>query len=103
MNELTMNIEKWAKNKGLDQAQPEKQMLKVIEELGEVGAGMARGNLEAIKDGIGDTLVTLIILAMQHGLTADECLEQTWNEIKGRTGQMIDGVFVKSSDLEDSK
>lgn len=103
MNELIMNIEKWAKNKGLDQAQPEKQMLKVIEELGEVGAGMARGNLEAVKDGIGDTLVTLIILAMQHGLTAEECLEQAWGEIKGRTGQMIDGVFVKSSDLEDSK
>lgn len=68
MNELTINIEKWAKNKGLDQAQPEKQMLKVIEELGKVGAGMARGNLKAVKDGIGDTLVTLIISAMQHGL-----------------------------------
>lgn len=103
MNELTINIEKWAKNKGLDQAQPEKQMLKVIEELGKVGAGMARGNLKAVKDGIGDTLVTLIISAMQHGLTAEEYLVQAQNEIKGRTGQMVDGVFVKSSDLEDSK
>ncbi|MDB7518214.1 ArpR, partial [Enterococcus faecium] len=25
-----------------------------------------------------------------------------YNEIKGRTGKMVDGVFVKSSDLEDS-
>ncbi|MES5415813.1 hypothetical protein ABVF54_15670 [Enterococcus mundtii] len=66
MNELTMNIEKWAKNKGLDQAQPEKQMLKVIEELGEVGAGMARGNLEAIKDGIGDTLVKKLSIRMRY-------------------------------------
>lgn len=76
MNELTINIEKWAKNKGLDQAQPEKQMLKVIEELGKVGAGMARGNLKAVQDGIGDTLVTLIISAMQHGLTAEKYLVQ---------------------------
>jgi len=99
MNELTTNIEQWAKNKGLEQARPEKQMLKVIEELGEVGSGMARGNLEAVKDGIGETIVTLIILAMQHGLTAEECLEQAWGEIKGRTGKMVDGVFVKSDDL----
>ncbi|RBS30844.1 hypothetical protein EB14_02288 [Enterococcus faecium] len=30
-------------------------------------------------------------------------LEMAYNEIKGRTGKMVDGVFVKSSDLEDSE
>lgn len=68
MNELTMNIEKWAKNKGLDQAQPEKQMLKVIEELGEVSAGMARGNLEAVKDGRGQQMKKLIMLIVTIGM-----------------------------------
>ncbi|MBL5001779.1 hypothetical protein CUZ91_2862 [Enterococcus xinjiangensis] len=39
---------------------------------------------------------------MQKGTNVQECLEMAYNEIKGRTGKMVDGVFVKSSDLEDS-
>ncbi|HCA4871926.1 TPA: hypothetical protein MW058_002733, partial [Enterococcus faecium] len=50
-----------------------------------------------------DVVVTLIILAMQNDMDLYECLNQAYNEIKGRTGKMVDGVFVKSSDLEDSK
>lgn len=36
MNELVKLVEEWAKEKRLDKAEPEKQMLKVIEEVGEV-------------------------------------------------------------------
>ncbi|NQE04170.1 hypothetical protein, partial [Enterococcus gallinarum] len=68
----------------------------------EIAAGMARDNMEAVKDGIGDTIVTLIILAMQQDLNIQECLNFAYDEIKGRTGQMVNGVFVKSSDLEES-
>ncbi|WP_146811707.1 DUF1642 domain-containing protein, partial [Enterococcus villorum] len=46
-------------------------------------------------------IVTLIILSMQKGTNVQECLEMAYNEIEGRTGKMVDGVFVKSSDLED--
>lgn len=53
-----------------------------------------------LKDGIGDVVVTLIILAQQNGLTLEECLDMAYGEIKGRTGKMVDGVFVKSSDLK---
>ena len=56
-----------------------------------------------LRDGIGDVVVTLIILAMQNDMDLYECLNQAYNEIKGRTGKMVDGVFVKSSDLEESK
>jgi hypothetical protein len=41
MNELVKLVEEWAKEKRLDKAEPEKQMLKVIEEVGEVGAALA--------------------------------------------------------------
>ncbi|MGG5359368.1 MazG-like family protein [Enterococcus sp. DIV0240a] len=99
MNELVKNVEQWAKDKGLDQAEPSKQFLKTSEEFGEIAAGMARGNMEAVKDGIGDTIVTLIILSMQHGMDVEECLQTAWDEIKGRTGKMVNGVFVKSEDL----
>uniref|UniRef100_UPI001BDB82FC DUF1642 domain-containing protein n=2 Tax=Bacteria TaxID=2 RepID=UPI001BDB82FC len=42
----------------------------------------------------------LIILSMQKRTNVQECLEMAYNEIKGRTGKMVDGVFVKSSDLK---
>ncbi|EJC3739849.1 DUF1642 domain-containing protein [Enterococcus faecium] len=102
MDELITKVEQWAKDKGLDQADSSKQMLKTIEEIGEVAASLARKDEHGLRDGIGDVVVTLIILAMQNDMDLYECLNQAYNEIKGRTGKMVDGVFVKSSDLEDS-
>lgn len=99
MNELIDNVLLWAVDKGLDKASPRDQFLKVTEEVGEVAAALARGDKPALKDGIGDVGVTLIILAKQNDLTLEECLRQAYNEIKGRTGQMVDGVFIKDSDL----
>lgn len=99
MNELIKNVEEWAKEKGLDQAESSKQMLKTVEEVGEVASALARKDESALRDGIGDVVVTLIILAMQNDMDLYECLNQAYNEIKGRTGKMVDGVFVKSEDL----
>ena len=42
--------------------------------------------MDALKDGIGDTVVTLIILAQQHDMTLQECLQYAYDEIKGRKG-----------------
>ena len=102
MNELITKVEQWAKDKGLDQADSSKQMLKTIEEIGEVAASLARKDEHGLRDGIGDVVVTLIILAMQNDMDLYECLNQAYDEIKGRTGKMVDGVFVKSSDLDES-
>ena len=68
MNELVKLIEKWAREKNLDIAEPEKQMLKVVEEVGEVAAALARNNKNDLRDGIGDVVVTLVILAMQNDI-----------------------------------
>ncbi|MBD9891120.1 MazG-like family protein [Enterococcus faecalis] len=99
MDELVKLVEEWAKEKRLDKAEPEKQMLKVIEEVGEVGASLARNNENDLRDGIGDVVVTLIILAMQNNMDLYECLNQAYSEIKNRQGKMINGVFVKEADL----
>ncbi|MFN6687540.1 MazG-like family protein [Enterococcus gallinarum] len=99
MNELIEQVEQWAREKGLDQADSSKQMLKVVEETGEVAAALARNDQDALRDGIGDVVVTLIILALQNDMDLYECLNCAYDEIKGRTGQMVNGVFVKSSDL----
>lgn len=101
MDELIEKIEQWAKDKGLDTADSSKQMLKVYEELGEVAAAIIRSDRASLRDGIGDTVVILIILAMQNDMDLFECLSCAYDEIKDRTGEMVNGTFVKSSDLSE--
>lgn len=152
--DLTRKIEQWAIDRNLHTADPVKQMLKLIEEVGEIASGMARGNMDEIKDGIGDVNVVTTILKKQiknsghvsvSGATEDmlhvlidigkvansivvnddedilfyveeteysiarlakrldtsveECTQLAYDEIKDRKGRMVDGVFVKESDL----
>jgi len=95
-DELIQSVTQWAEDK--DILKPEnapKQMLKVLEEVGETAGALLKSNEEEIKDGIGDSFVTLIILSKQLGLSPQECLEAAWNEIKDRRGKTQGGVFVK--------
>lgn len=96
---LLNSILDWAEARNLILgAKPKDQFVKTVEELGEIAAGMARNDLDKVKDGIGDVIVTLTILAAQYGLTIEECLQQAYNDIKDRKGKMIDGIFVKEGD-----
>jgi len=96
LNELEIKVSNWAFNKGiLEKENAPKQMLKVMEEVGETAGALLKGNEEELKDGIGDSFVTLIILAKQLGYTPAECLQAAYNQIKDRTGKTVDGVFVK--------
>ena len=99
MNALIKKVKRWAADKNLlrrNNANP--QMLKVMEEIGETAGALARNNIDDVKDGIGDSFVTLIILSYQLGLEPKECLEAAWDEIKNRTGKTENGVFIKSED-----
>lgn len=99
LNKLTRNIEDWAIDRNLHTADPNKQMLKLMEELGELAEGMAKNRLEDVADAIGDMYVVLTILSMQLDLHVEKCIADAYNEIKDRTGEMVDGVFIKSEDL----
>lgn len=99
MNQLTENIKQWATDRNLINAEPHKQMLKLMEEVGEIAAGLARGDVDEVKDGIGDVMVVITILAEQVGTSIEECTAIAWDEIKDRKGRLVDGVFVKESDL----
>ena len=101
IDQLIKQVEQWSKDKDLHNGNPDRQALKFYEEAGEVGAALSRGNLEALKDGIGDTVVTLIILAQQHDMTLQECLQYAYDEIKDRKGKTINGTFVKEADLKE--
>lgn len=101
LDQLIKQVEQWSIDKDLHKGNPDRQALKFYEEAGEVGAALSRGNLEALKDGIGDTVVTLIILAQQHDMTLQECLQFAYDEIKGRKGKTINGTFIKEADLKE--
>lgn len=151
-------IKQWAIDRNLHTADPSKQFLKLVEELGELASAMARNDKELIDDSIGDIHVVLTIMKMQldhsdpdggeedwfpedidfldrllnnvteisssmmgyrpaqididymqdvlkggsYNITDtpyDECVLSAYNEIKDRKGKMVDGVFVKESDL----
>ena len=99
MDKLVKLVEEWSRDRDLHETDSSKQFLKVIEEIGEVADALAKDKPEELKDGIGDTVVTLIILAQQNGLTLEECLETAYNEIADRKGKTVNGVFVKEEDL----
>lgn len=99
LNETTVNIEQWAIDRNLHTADPVKQALKLGEEYGELCQGLAKGNEALTVDSIGDMYVVLTILARQLGTSIEECADFAYNEIKDRKGKMINGVFVKESDL----
>lgn len=101
LNQLVKQVEEWSINKNLHLSRPDRQALKFYEEAGEIAAALSRGNKEALKDGIGDTIVTLIILAQQYGWSLFECLAYVYDEIKERKGKIVNGTFIKSEDLQE--
>jgi len=52
-----------------------------------------------LPDAIGDINVVLDNIAEREGYTMASCLSSAYDDIKDRKGQMIDGTFVKESDL----
>ena len=99
IDQLIKSVEQWSIDKDLHKGNSDRQALKFYEEAREVGAALSRNKLDDLKDGIGDTVVTLIILAQQHGMTLEECLQYAYDEIKGRKGKTVNGTFIKESDL----
>jgi NTP pyrophosphatase (non-canonical NTP hydrolase) len=100
MTELVRLVEQWAADKGINKPEnATKQMLKVMEEVGETAGALAKNNTAELKDGIGDSFVTLIILAQQCGFSAEECLQAAYDVIKNRTGKTVNGVFIKDGNV----
>ena len=58
MDELIQMIEEWSKERGINKADPQKQMLKLYEEIGETSAAVVRDDKEALRDSIGDSDIT---------------------------------------------
>lgn len=92
-------IRNWSEDRNLILgSNPQAQMVKLIEEMGELASGIARKNTDKSVDSIGDMVVVLTILAAQLGVTIEDCIEHSWQEIKDRKGKMVDGVFIKENE-----
>lgn len=61
------------------------------------GISESRSYIEAIRM----VVENLTVLAYRLGTTLEECLQSAYDEIKDRRGKMINGVFVKESDLDE--
>ena len=104
ITDLIAKINHWADERNLKQADPKIQWMRITEEVGEIRDVLLKPTKfnepqTALKDAIGDTLVTIIVLAHQLDLDVTECLNIAYEEIKNRKGKMINGTFVKEDDL----
>ncbi len=94
MDELVKKVEQWHYDRNLiDGATDKDQVLKLLQELGELSDNVCKGN--DIRDDIGDMLVVMINILARNKLTLEECLEVAYDDIKDRKGRMVDGIFVK--------
>lgn len=110
MNHLIKEVKEWGRERGIigpgSQGTISAQAAKVLEEATETALAATafqftahppeavKSKLET-KDGIGDTMVTLILLAEMMGTDVEKCLEIALTEIQGRKGKMVNGQFVK--------
>jgi len=96
MREYINRVIDWAMEREIfSKGTTAKQALKVQEETGELVLAVGQHDLPGVVDGIGDVLVTLVILSEMYGLTLEKCLETALKEIEPRTGSMIGGTFIK--------
>lgn len=93
-DELIKNVIRWGRDKDLND--PKAQLNKVMEEVGEIAHEVSRNRYgKEFRDAIGDTLVTVLILADIAGARPMACLGLAYREIKDRKGKTENGTFVK--------
>lgn len=73
------------------------QLGKVNEEIQELNDAIHDVDDDEIVDAIGDSIVTLIILADMLGYRSEDCLQSAYEVIAKRTGRMLNGTFVKDA------
>lgn len=95
---LVGNVVQWHYDRNLIEGSTDKdQYCKLMQEAGELSDSICKQY--DVRDDIGDMLVVLINIAERNNLSLGQCLKRAWDDIKNRKGRMVDGVFIKESDL----
>lgn len=93
-------IRQWAIDRNLiDGSNPAAQMIKLREEVNELADAIANDDDAEFQDAIGDCFVVLTIMAAQKDFFIEDCIAGAYEEIKGRKGRMVNGIFEKEADL----
>lgn len=97
MDDLVYKVIEWGREHKIDN--PVMQALKVNEEVGEIATEITHDRLRGpdMVDAIGDSLVTIIILADILGYNPVDCLQEAYDVISKRKGKTVDGCFVKEA------
>jgi NTP pyrophosphatase (non-canonical NTP hydrolase) len=100
LNDLQESTTQWANDRNLiEGTTPDKQFIKLVEEVGEIAACLAKDKPQELKLEIGDALVCLNNLCVQKGFTLNDAFNAAWLKIKDRKGILKDGFFIKENDL----
>ena len=95
---MVNKIGDWHEERNLIEGSTDKdQVLQLMQELGELSDSVCKGN--DIRDDLGDMMVVMINIMKRNNITMNDCLTVAYNDIKDRKGRMIDGIFVKETDL----
>ena len=91
---LVEKVEQWHWDRNLiDGATDKDQVLKLIQEVGELSDNVCKG--QDSRDDVGDIMVVLINIMVRNQITLEECLQVAYDDIKNRKGRMVDGIFIK--------
>ena len=100
LQELNDKTLEWSHARGIiDHGKPETQVLKLVEEVGELAGHLIRN--KDCKDDIGDIIVVLCNLSALLGTDIKECWNIAYEDIKDRKGYLTkDGNFIKQLKME---
>ena len=89
----------WGTDRGIIQhGKPMGQAIKTLEEVTELLDAINKGDMPAIKDAVGDVVVTLLMVCATLDIDLTQCLAGAYDEIKSRRGYLnAEGVFVKDT------
>ena len=98
IDDYVEEINEWAAERGLSKTSSDKQLNKLMEELGELAEGHNKQHEDQVIDSLGDMFVVMTIYCLQNGISIGDCIKTAVDTIKDRKGKTVDGVFIKDGD-----
>lgn len=97
--DIEIEVIRWSEARSIiPNSKPSTQLLKAMSELGELADAEIKGDMDGIKDGLGDVVVCLVNYCALRDIDLTECFAGAYNEIKHRKGTLLpSGVFVKEA------
>ena len=103
LKELLHLTKEWFLARHVEQGSPDKQILKLFEEGGELSSGFLKNKKDLTKDSIGDATVVLIGLSMMLKIKPENVLFSDDKTLEKNIDKAITMIFFYASELFLSK